>query len=311
MANTLTPLDAKTRRKGFGPLVRKDLINGLLFISPWIVGFIVFQAYPVLASLYYSFTNYDIVSPPKFAGLSNYVEMFTTDPNYFRVVRNTLFYALIAIPLNMLMAVCIAMLLNQKVRGLSFFRTLFFLPSVVPEIASALLWAWILNPQFGLINNVLKLLGIPTVGWMADPNWAKPGLILIGLWGFGGSMVIYLASLQDIPRQLYEAADIDGANSWQKTFAITIPMLTPTIFFNLVLGIIGALQYFTTAFVLSGPAGSTTFYSLHIFSYAFTYFRMGYASALAWVLFAAVLLITLVLFKTSGRWVYYEGDKPE
>jgi multiple sugar transport system permease protein len=179
-------------------------------------------------------------------------------------------------------------------------------------VAASLLWAWILNPQFGLANAVLRALRLPTLGWLSDPMWAKPSLVLIGLWGFGGSMVIFLAALQDIPEQLYEAAELDGANAWRKTWHVTLPMLTPTIFFNLVLGVIGAFQYFTTAFVLArggeGPAGSLLFYSLLIYRNAFSYFKMGYASALSWLLFAFVFLLTFIIFKTSGRWVYYEGE---
>lgn len=305
------PLLIKSRTRRISPLTLRNLRNGLLFVSPWLLGLVVFTIYPILASFYFSFTQYDVVSPPRFIGFDNYVQAFTSDPLFYQAIGNTLAYALIALPLNMLVAVSVSLLLNMQVRGLTVFRTLFFLPSIVPEIASALLWGWLLNPQFGLVNALLKTLGIPTVGWLADPTWAKPALILIGLWGFGGSMVIYLAALQDVPQHLYEAAEIDGAGSWAKTWHVTLPMLTPTIFFNLVLGLIGTFQYFTTAFVLTngGPAGATTFYALLIYSNAFRYFKMGYASALSWLLFAFVFLVTWIIFKTSGRWVYYEGEK--
>jgi multiple sugar transport system permease protein len=300
-------------RRGLSPLTLRNLRNGLLFISPWLVGLLVFTIYPILASFYYSFTRYDVVSPPQFIGPANYIEAFTADHLFWQAVGNTLYYGSIALPLSMLVAVSVALLLNMQVRGLAFYRTIFFLPSIVPDIASAMLWAWILNPQFGLLNALLKQAGLPALGWLSDPAWAKPALILIGLWGFGGSMVIYLAALQDIPHQLYEAAELDGAGTWAKTWNVTLPMLTPTIFFNLVLGLIGTFQYFTTAFVVSGgsggPAGSTTFYAMLIYNNAFRYFKMGYASALAWLLFAAVFLITWLIFKTSGRWVYYEGEK--
>ncbi len=289
------------------------LRNGLLFISPWLIGTLIFTIYPIMASFYYSFTSYDIISPPQWVGFDNYIEAFTGEPQFWRAVSNTFYYALIALPLGLLLAVSIALLLNTQIRGIAFFRTVFFLPSIVPDIASAMLWSWMLNPQFGLMNTALKALQIPTVGWLSDPAWSKPALILIGLWGFGGSMVIYLASLQDIPQHLYEAAEIDGAGAAARTWHVTLPMLTPTIFFNLVLGLIGTFQYFTTAFVVSGgsggPAGSTTFYSMLIYFNAFRYFKMGYASALSWLLFAFVLVVTLVLFRTSGRWVYYEGEK--
>jgi multiple sugar transport system permease protein len=304
---------AAGRRRGLSPMAQRNLISGLLFISPWLVGVLIFTIYPIVASFYYSLTSYDVISAPRFIGIENYLNAFTSDPIFFQAIGNTLFYALIFLPLSMLVAVSVALLLNLQVRGLTIYRTLFFLPSIVPEIASAMLWGWILNPQFGLVNALLKALGIPTVGWLSDPNWSKPALILIGLWGFGGSMVIYLAALQDIPQQLYEAAEMDGAGAIAKTWNVTLPMLTPTIFFNLVLGLIGTFQYFTTAFVVTGgsggPAGSTTFYAMLIYNNAFRYFKMGYASALAWMLFAFVFVLTWVIFKTSGRWVYYEGER--
>lgn len=309
MARTLV----QPRPRRASPATLRNLRNGLLFISPWLLGLLVFTVYPIVASFYYSFTQYDVVSPPRFIGTANYVEAFTGDHLFWQAFGNTLYYGLIALPLGMLVAVTVSLLLNMEVRGLAVFRTVFFLPSIVPDIASAMLWAWILNPQFGLLNALLKAIGLPALGWLSDPAWSKPALILIGLWGFGGSMVIYLAALQDIPRHLYEAADLDGAGSWGKTWNITLPMLTPTLFFNLVLGLIGTFQYFTTAFVLTGggggPAGSTTFYAMLIYNNAFRYFKMGYASALAWLLFAGVFLLTWIIFKTSGRWVYYEGEK--
>ncbi|PMP73042.1 MAG: ABC transporter permease [Roseiflexus castenholzii] len=294
-------------------MTQRHLISGLLFISPWLVGVLIFTFYPIASSFYYSLTNYDVISAPRFIGFENYVNAFTTDPIFYQAISNTLFYAVVFLPLNLVVAVSVALLLNLQVRGLAAYRTLFFLPSIVPDIAAAMLWAWILNPQFGLINMLLKTLGLPTLGWLSDPYWSKPALILIGLWGFGGSMVIYLAALQDIPQHLYEAAEIDGAGVSAKTWHVTLPMLTPTIFFNLVLGLIGAFQYFTTAFVVTGgsggPAGSTTFYAMMIYNNAFRYFKMGYASALSWMLFAFVFLVTWLIFKTSGRWVYYEGER--
>ncbi|HRW07828.1 MAG TPA: sugar ABC transporter permease [Caldilineaceae bacterium] len=292
--------------------VRRDLRNGLLFVSPWLVGLCVFTLYPILASFYYSFTVYDIISPPQFAGLANYQDLLTTDPLFWKAVRNTLYYVAVAVPLYLCIALAVALLLNMKLRGMAVYRTLFFLPSIVPDVASAMLWAWILNPQFGLLNALLRGLGIPTVGWLSDPNWSKPALILIGLWAFGSSMVIFLAALQDVPEALYEAAELDGAGLLRKTWNVTLPMITPTIFFNLVLGMIGAFQYFTTAFVLSqgtgGPASSTLFYSLLLYNNAFSYFKMGYSSAMAWLLFAFVFLLTWLVFKSANRWVYYEGE---
>ena len=313
MATTPSIARPLTRSRRISPAVIRCTIIGLLFISPWLVGLCAFTLYPILASFYYSFTDYDIISAPTFTGINNYQTLLTSDPLFWKAVGNTLFYSVLAIPLNLLIGICVALLLNAKVRGLAFFRTVFFLPSIVPDIASAMLWSWMLNPQFGLVNAMLKLLRLPTLGWLTDPAWSKPSLILIGLWGFGGSMVILLAALQDVPQHLYESAEIDGANGWHKIWNVTLPMVTPTIFFNLVLGIIGAFQYFTTAFVLSngsgGPAASTLMYSMMLYQNAFKYFKMGYASAMAWLLFTVILLLTLVLFRTSGRWVYYEGEK--
>jgi multiple sugar transport system permease protein len=313
-----TPVVTRERikpRRRLRPLVVRNTISGLLFISPWLIGLLIFTIYPVLASFYYSFTEYDIVSPPTFVGLANYQDLLTSDPLFWKGVQNTLFYALVSIPLNIVVAICVALLLNMRVRGMAFYRTIFFLPSIVPDIASAMLWAWILNPQFGLANMLLRQIGLPTVGWLTDPNWSKPSLVLIGLWGFGASVVIFLAALQDIPEHLYEAADLDGASAAGKIWYVTLPMLTPTIFFNLVLGVIGSFQYFTTAFVLTGgdgrPASSTLFYAMLLYNNAFKYFKMGYASAMAWLLFAFILAITLIIFKTSGRWVYYEGESTD
>jgi len=294
----------------FTPSVRRDLRNGLLFVSPWLLGLLIFTLYPIVASFYYSFTTYDIISPPVFVGLTNYKDLLTNDPLFWKAVGNTLYYVAIAVPLNLLVALSVALLLNLKVRGMVFYRTLFYLPSIVPDVAAALLWGWILNSQFGLANAFLRSLGLPTVGWFTDPAWSKPALILIGLWSVGGAMVIFLAALQDIPEYLYEAADLDGATALSKTWHITLPMLTPTIFFNLILGMIGAFQYFTTAFVLTngGPVSSTLFYSLLLYSNAFRYFKMGYGSAMAWLLVAFIFLLTWIVFKTANRWVYYEGE---
>ncbi len=302
----------RLRRLNFKRSTVQRNINGWLFISPWVIGFLALTLYPMLASLYYSFTDYNIIQAPNWIGLDNYIKILTADPLFWISVRNTLYYVALFVPLTIIASVMIAMLLNTNVRGQSIFRTAVFLPSIVPEIVTGLLWFWMLNPQFGFANMLLEFLGLPRIGWFGDPAWSKPSLILIGLWGLGGSMVIYLAALQDIPEQLYEAAEIDGAGVWAKSRYITLPMLTPTIFFNLVLGIINAFQVFTSAFIISkgsgGPVDSTLFYSLHLYRNAFAYLKMGYASALAWVLFLLVLMITLVVFKSSGRWVFYSGD---
>lgn len=312
LASTAPTVSQSRSRRRLSPLTRTNLIHGLIFISPWIIGFSLFIGYPILASLGYSFTDYDVLTTPEFIGLTNYRDLLTADHLFFTAVRNTLYFALFSIPLNIVLSVAIALLLNLNVRGMSIYRTIFFIPSIVPQVASALLWAWILNPQFGLANAMLKLIGLPQLGWLSDPAWSKPSIILMGLWGLGSTMVIYLAALQDVPKELYEASDIDGASAWRQTFAITIPLITPTIFFNLVLGTINIFQAFTQIFVLTqgngGPVDSTLVYGLLLYRNAFTYLKMGYASAMAWFLFAFITLITVIIFRSSGRWVFYQGE---
>jgi multiple sugar transport system permease protein len=291
---------------------KRNLRNGLLFISPWIVGTLVLTVYPIVASLYYSFTDYNVVSPPKWIGLGNYTELFG-DPQLIAAIKNTLYYAALYVPLTLVVSVAIAMLLNLQVRGVTIYRAIFFLPYTIPQVVLAILWAWILNPQFGIANRALAAMDLPQIGWLSDPSWSKPSLVLMGLWAsIGGTVIIFLAGLKDISRQLYEAAEIDGAGAVRRTFHITLPMLTPTIFYNLILGVIGALQTFTTVYVVSngegGPLNSTMFYGLLLYQNAFRYFRMGYASAMAWLLFVFIFVLTLILFKTSNRWVHYEGD---
>lgn len=292
------------------PSVRRDLRNGLLFTSPWLVGLVIFTIYPIVASIYFSFTEYSVLKPPRWVGLGNYIQLFTTDTLFPKALYNTLYYAAIALPLGIIGSVLLALLLNRKVSGMSFYRTVFYLPNVVPTVAMSVLWIWLLNPNYGLFNSILKGLGLPGVPWLTSPDWSKPSLILMSLWGIGGSMVIYLAGLQDIPEHLYEAADLDGANAWQKTRNVTLPMLTPTIFFNLVMSLISVFSYFTQAFIMTngGPLDSTLFYMLYLYRNAFIYFKMGYASAMAWILFVIVVSLTLLVFRSSGRWVYYGGS---
>jgi multiple sugar transport system permease protein len=286
---------------------------GLAFISPWLAGFLIFTLYPILASLYYSFCDYRVLSPPRWVGLRNYVELFTDHDYFLPSLYNTAFM-FIELPIALALSVGIALLLNQKLRGMAIFRTLCYLPSVVPTVASAILWLWLLNPQYGLVNATLRFLHIPTVEWLSSPIWSKPAFIVLDLWAVGGGMVIYLAALQGVPQHLYEAADLDGASAWRKTWHITLPAISPVIFFNTILGIIGTFQYFTQTFLMTGsppggPANSTLFYALYLFQNAFAYFRMGYASAMAWVLFVLTVIATLIVFKSSARWVYYEGEQ--
>ncbi|MGO4348456.1 carbohydrate ABC transporter permease [Paenibacillus sp. MCAF9] len=285
-------------------MMRKDLVNGLLFISPWIVGFLFFTAYPLISSFYYSLTDYDIINPPVFVGLENYKTLFTGDDMFYTVLKNTLYMVFIGLTVITACTVFISILLNnKKVKGMAFFRVIFFLPTLVPFVILSILWVWVLQPDSGVVNTVLGWIGIDGPGWFASPSWSKPAFILMGLWGAGGSIIIYLAGLQGIPESLYEAASIDGANSMQKMFSITLPMLRPVILFNVITGIIGTFQSFAESFIITqgGPNGSTMFYSLYLYQNAFQYAKMGYASAMAWVLLVIALVFTLVLFKVSNR----------
>jgi multiple sugar transport system permease protein len=290
-------------------LARKEAIAGYLFILPWIVGFLVLRLGPMLTSFFLSFTDYTILSPPKLVGLANFIKMFTNDPSFWAAVKVTFSYSFFSVPVGIILSLAIAILLNQKVPGTAIWRTIYYLPSVVSGVAVALLWAWIFHSQFGLINVGLHAIGIQGPAWLGDPGWALPALIIMSFWGIGGGMVINLAGLQGIPTELYEAASIDGANAWQRFLNVTIPMLSPVLFFNLVMGVIDAFQYFTNAYVMTngGPGRATLFYNLFLYQNAFRYYKMGYAAALAWVMFLIILVLTLLIFKSSPYWVYYEG----
>ena len=298
-------------RRGRRRLLTSEAIHGYIFASPWLIGFLMFSTYPILAVIFYSFNNYDVVSR-EWVGLANYKEMFTNDPLFWKSIYNTFYYVVFAVPLGLIVSLGLAMLLNQRVRGVSLFRTFFYLPVIIPTVASAILWIWVLNPEVGLINDLLaRFFHIRDPGWINDVQWSKPSLIIMSVWVEAGStMIIFLAGLQDIPRQLYEAAEIDGANSWSKFRHITIPMLTPTIFFNLVMGIIWSFQVFTQVYIMTsgGPVYSTLFYVLHLYNNAFQYFRMGYASAMAIALFVIILIFTLIIVRTSPKWVHYGGE---
>jgi len=289
---------------------RREEMWAYILVSPWIIGFIVFVAGPMVASLIFSLTSYDIVHPTVFLGASNYARMFTGDPLFWKSLRVTMTYALVAVPLDLLAGFTLAFMLNAKVPGISVWRTLYYVPSVVAGVAVAILWLSLLNPRFGIVNWVLSWFGIRGPGWLSSTDWALPALIVMSLWGVGGGMIIYLAGLQGIPTTLYDAAQVDGANAWNRLIHVTLPMMTPIIFFNLVMGVIGTFQYFTNAYVMTrgGPADATLFYNLYLYQNAFNYMKMGYASALAWVLFVIVLLLTLLIFRSSAAWVYYEGQ---
>lgn len=288
---------------------------GYLYISPFLLGFLIFTAMPVLASLYLSLTSYQIVAAPRFIGLANYQKLLLSDAVFWTALGNTAYFALVSVPLGMAGSLLCALLLNQPLKGRAVFRTLFFLPSITPIVATTLLWMWILNPEFGLLNYSLSFIGIQGPKWLGSDTWAKPALIVMQLWGTvgGGSMIIFLAGLQGVPEELYESAAIDGAHALRRFWHITIPMLSPTLFLNLVLGMIGALKVFTTAFIATngGPEYATTFYVLYLFNNAFKFLKMGYASALAWIFTLLVLALTYGQLRLSRYWVYYAGDARE
>ena len=297
-----------TRFKG-GRQARGEAWAGWLFVSPWVFGFIVFTGGPILCSLIMSFCNYDALAPSRVIGTRNFSEIFAADTVFWKSVGNTVFMVL-GIPLGMAFGLGVALLLDTKVRGMTVYRTLYYLPAIVPGVASALLWIVIFNPNFGILNWALAWVGITGPNWLQDQNWSKPALILQGLWGAGAGMIVWLAGLKAIPADLYEAAAIDGANALQRFHHITLPMLTPYIFFNLVMGLIGTFQIFGPAYLMTqgGPVDSTLFYAYNLFNHAFRYLHMGYASALAWILFAIVFVLTLYQTKLSKRWVFYQGE---
>jgi multiple sugar transport system permease protein len=284
---------------------------GFVFISPWIVGYLCFTVGPMMGSLLLSFCQYDLANL-QFVGAANYERLFTNDPLFWKSLWNTATYTLFAVPLGLTGSLMLAVFLNQKVKGLALYRTLYYIPSLVPAVATALLWNYVFNANFGILNNSLRAAGMSNPPqWLQDPNWAMPAFVIMSLWGIGGGrMIIFLAGLQGIPDSYYEAADIDGAGALSKFRHITLPMLTPMIFFNMVLGIVGSFQVFTAAYIMTagGPANATLFYVLYLFRQAFEEFRMGYASAMAWVLFIILLVFTGIQFWQAKKWVYYEGE---
>jgi len=288
--------------------MRKNWI-GYAFISPWLAGFLVFTAVPFLVSVYLSFTRYDVVSSPVWVGLANYRKLLSEDPLFWKSLWITFKYSLVAVPVGIVAGVALALLLNLEIGGISVYRTVFYIPSIVPVVATSVVFVWILNPQIGLVNGLLRRFDIIGPAWLQDTKWAFWSLVFMSLWGVGGSMIIYLAGLKDIPLTLYEAAIIDGAGAWQRTRHVTLPMITPVIFFNLIMGVIGSFQYFTQAFIMTqgGPEDSTNFYALYLFNRAWRYLDMGYASAMAWILFVIVMVFTVLIFRTHHRWVHYGG----
>lgn len=297
--------------RGMSRQARREAIEGYICISPWLIGFVMFVAGPILASLVLSLTYWDIGSAPRWVGMQNYVEIFTNDGDFLQALKVTLTYAVVTLPLHLVLGLALSLLLNLRLRGMNFYRTLFYIPAVLPIVAVTMLWIWIFNPEFGVINHLLSLVGIEGPTWFHSPRWALPGLMLLGLWGVGGGAVIYLAGLQNIPPHLYEAAEIDGANIWRRFWRITLPLLTPTLFFQLVLNLIATFQVFTQSYIATqgGPLQATFFYMLYIYNKAFGTLRMGYGSALAWILTLIILAVTLLVFRSSPHWVYYEAER--
>ena len=289
----------------------RTILMGLAFASPWLIGFVLFIAYPIAASLYYSFTEFTGLDITAFVGFGNYIDMIAKDELFHKSLYNTLYYLSLAVPLGLVVGLALALLLNLRIKEVSFYRTCVYIPNIVPAFASSFIWLWMLNPEFGLVNLVLEQFGIWGPGWISDTRWSKASIVLMAQWGAGGSAMIFLASLQDVPRSLYEVADLDGASWWTKFRFITLPMISPVILFHVIMALFGAFQVFTPAYIMTagGPANSTLFYVLYLYRNAFNYGKMGYASAMAWLLFILALITTLIVLRTSARFVYYSGEE--
>ncbi|MBN1562293.1 MAG: sugar ABC transporter permease [Anaerolineae bacterium] len=296
--------------RNMSPRTRREALEGYLALLPWIIGFLAFTILPVGISIYLSFTEWDIMTDPKWIGLDNYERMFTNDPLFTQSLKVTGKFVLFSLPLKIILGLALALLLNLKVPGMNFYRTVFYIPAVISGVAVSLMWMWLLQPDTGIINTLLDQVGIKGPNWFWDPDWALPSVALMSVWKVGGSAIIYLAGLQNIPQHLYEAAKIDGAGRWARFRRVTIPLLTPTIFFQLVIEMIDSFKVFTEAFVITqgGPLKATFFYLLYFYQEAFENFNMGYASALALVLTAIILISTVILNYTSKRWVFYESE---
>jgi len=287
----------------------KNQIAGMLFVLPWVLGFLLWTVFPMGSSLYYSFTHYDLLRPPRFIGITNYTNLIT-DTDFHLVIKNTLWWVLFSAPLGVISAFLLAALLNTNIVGRSVFRAIFFFPSIVPAIVITTVFLFLLNIQYGAINSTLKALGFRAIPFVSSPNWVKPTLLVIHMWAQGGAMIIFLATLQDVPREMLEAATVDGANVWDKFWYITIPMCTPVILFNTIMAFIGGFQNFDLPWLLTqgGPNRATEFISLFLYRNAFLYLRMGKASALAWGLCLIIVIFTIVIFRSSARWVYYRSS---
>lgn len=291
------------------PAARRN-VTGYIFISPFILGVLIWFLAPALTAGWLTFQKWNLITPPRFIGFDN-IERLFQDELFLQSLKVTTTYTFIAVPLGLVLSFFIALLLNFRIRGISVYRTIYYLPSIVPAVASAVLWSFILNSEFGLLNAGLRAIGLPKILWLQRPEWAMPALILMSLWGLGTSMVIYLAGLQGIPDVYYEAAEIDGAGAWSRLRHVTIPLLSPVIFFNLVMGIIVSFQIFTAGYLITsgGPQNATLFYVLYLYRTGFQYLKMGYAAALAWVLFLIIMGLTVLVFKYVGSMVYYEESR--
>jgi len=294
-------------------LARREAIEGYLFILPWILGFLMFRFGPMLYSLFLSFTDYAARGAPNWIGFENYIYMFTKDPRFLDSLRSTFAFVVGYLPLNISLGLAIALLMNQRVRGIFVFRSIYYLPAVTSGVAVAILWQFVFHKQWGILNAILAVFGVQSIGWLVDPKWVMVAFVIMSIWGVGGSMIIYLAGLQSIPTELYESAAIDGANRARQFWHITLPMLTPTIFFVLITGLIGAFQIFESAYIMTGggPNYATYFFGLNIYFTAFQSLRFAYASTLAWMLFVIIAALTIFVFSTSRRWVFYAGARDD
>lgn len=287
---------------------RNEARNGLLFVLPWILGFLIFTLYPIVSSLYYSFCDYNVISPPRFIGLGNYTKLFK-DGTFIQACKNTLYMILFGVPVTTLTAVTVSILLNNKdLHRTSWMRVVFFIPTLVPTVVGCLLWIWVMQPETGIVNNILGMFGIRGPGWLSSPTWAKPAFVLMMIWTCGNAIIIYLAGLQDVPDTLYDAAKIDGANFFQQSLFISVPLIRSTILYNVVTLIIGVFQWFAEPYIMTegGPSNATMFYSLYLYQNAFQFFKMGYASAQAWIMLLVALVIILFLFK-----VFHFGESDQ
>jgi multiple sugar transport system permease protein len=315
----MAKLPASARLPFYQRLSFEETFWGWALIIPAVLGLLLFRFGPVLASLYFSFTKYEIITPPQWIGLTNYRTLLT-DTYWLKSIEVTLYYSVLFIPLSLIVAYTIGLLMSQELRGIAIYRTMWYLPSLVPVVASAVVWRWALNPEFGPVNYPLRLIGLDAPGWLTDPNWIIPSVVLIQLWGLGNAALIFLAAIKGVPSTYYEAAEVDGANVWVKFWNITLPMTSSVIFFQVIMAVIASFQVFGVAYVLfggqttsdpAGPGNAALFYVLYTYRNAFGYFKNGYASAMAWVLFAVIMVLTYILFRTQRRWVYYEVEGSE